>query len=112
MDETYEKMIFANNLKHYMEIHDENMIELAKYMGVAKSSVSAWCNGLKIPRMDKIEKLSSHYGITKSMLLEESPLNSSKEKLLNLINIMPDDALDKILDYAELLLLQQKHSSD
>lgn len=111
MEETYEKNIFATNLKHYMELNNENMIELAKFMGVAKSSVSAWCNGLKIPRMDKIEKLSAHYGITKSMLLDERSLSTAKEKLINIINLMPDDALDKILDYAELLLLQQTHSN-
>lgn len=110
-NDVYEKKIFANNLKHYMGINGENSIELAAFMGVTKAAVSAWTNGQKIPRMDKMEKLAAHYGITKSMLLEDRGGSDRQERLIRILRMLPDESLDKILDYAELLL-QHKHKED
>lgn len=111
-NEGYEKKIFANNLRHYMDMNGENQNDLAAFMCVTKAAVSSWTNGQKIPRMDKMEKLAAHYGITKSMLLEDRSGSDRQERLIKILRMLPDESLDKILDYAELLLLQHNRKED
>lgn len=69
---TYEtKRIFGKNLSRYIDIRGITQLELAEKIGVATSSVSYWCNGEKMPRMDKIEMIADYLGVTKSDLLED-----------------------------------------
>ena len=69
---TYEtKRIFGNNLSNILEAKGITQLELANALNVATSSVSYWCNGEKMPRMDKIELIAGYLGVTKSELLEE-----------------------------------------
>ena len=53
-----------------MQKHGEKQTDIAKLLGVSKSTVSEYCKGQQMPRMDKIEMLSVHYGVLKSELLE------------------------------------------
>ena len=70
---TYEtKRIFGNNLSRILDNKGITQLELATEIKVATSSVSYWCNGEKMPRMDKIELIAEFLGVTKSDLLEES----------------------------------------
>lgn len=62
---------FSKNLLYYMKQKGLSGVEVSKIAGVSKQAVSAWCNGLKIPRMDKIELLANYFGIQKSDLIEE-----------------------------------------
>ena len=72
---TYEldiqKEIFSKNLKRFLERADKNQTDLQKYMKVSSSTVSYWMNGIKMPRMDKIQSICNWLGIQKSDLLEE-----------------------------------------
>lgn len=69
---TYEtKRIFGNNLSNILDAKGITQVELANEIKVATSSVSYWCNGEKMPRMDKIEMIAEFLCVTKSDLLEE-----------------------------------------
>ena len=72
---TYEtKSIFGKNLSKIIDrTEDMTQLKLAKLMNVSPSSVSSWCNGEKMPRMDKIEWLVDYFKISKSDLLELKP---------------------------------------
>lgn len=72
MNEYDTKKIFSKNLSRVLSENGMTQAELASEMGVAASSVSAWCNGDKMPRMDKIEWISKKFNISKSELLEEN----------------------------------------
>ena len=85
------KDIFAKNLKKYLEINGKNQVDLTNYMGVSPSTVSDWCNGAKMPRMDKIQAICNWLQVEKSDLLEEH-----NEELSYYIN---DDAKE----YAQFL---------
>lgn len=75
---TYEtKRIFGQNLTRLLSAKNENQRQLAEAMEVAPSSVSSWCNGEKMPRMNKIEWLVEHFGVTKSDLLESKTEQSN-----------------------------------
>ena len=69
-DEEY-KIIFSKNLLHFLEINQKSQADLCKYIGVSSATVSDWCNGKKMPRMDKIQS------ICKSDLLEKHSDKSS-----------------------------------
>ncbi len=46
-------------------------------MGVSYQAVSTWENGLKMPRMGVIEKLSDFFGVPKSQIMGWEPQESS-----------------------------------
>ena len=66
------KKIFGNNLNRFLQQNGHTKKELANYMGVSTSTVSDWCNGNKYPRMDKVEKIASWFGVLKSQLTEDT----------------------------------------
>lgn len=63
--------IFSKNLKYYMNLNNITRSELAQELGVSFTTVSNWVKGYKLPRMDKVEKISAFFHIQKSDLLED-----------------------------------------
>ena len=63
--------IFAENLRWYMDEARKTQTEIAAVAGVSSPAVSDWLHAKKMPRMDKIERLASFFGIQKSDLLEK-----------------------------------------
>lgn len=68
---TYDKQIFAANLRRLMREHNERQVDVARLLDVTKSSVSAYCSGEQMPRMDKLEQLAQHYGVSRAALIME-----------------------------------------
>lgn len=71
-EESY-KMIFSKNLNHYMKVNDKTQSDLVNDLNFNKSAVSTWCNGTRLPRMDKVEILAQYFNINRSDLIEEKP---------------------------------------
>lgn len=65
------KNIFASNLQRYMEINGKSRKDVSEAIGVSYYTFTDWVKGKKYPRMDKVEKLASYFGILKSDLIEE-----------------------------------------
>ena len=84
---TYDKRLFAENLRSLMERNREKQADIARMLGVSKSTVSSYCAALQMPRMDKLEQLAHHYGVSRSALLgEEGELSARAEALLRALN--------------------------
>ena len=47
------KMVFADNLKSYLNAKGLTQLDLANYMGCSSSTVSDWCKGASIPALIK-----------------------------------------------------------
>lgn len=77
MGETDYKEIFSRNLKKYMELNNKTQADIINDLGLSSSTVSNWCTGQKLPRMNKIEMLANYFGINKSDLIE----NNENEQL-------------------------------
>lgn len=75
MTKEEQQKIFANNLKYYLSINELMQKDVANAIGVSHQLFSKWCNGGCIPRMDKIEKLATYFGISKSDLIDEKDLS-------------------------------------
>lgn len=69
-EESYQK-IFSKNLNYYMALNDKSQTDLVNDLGFNKSAVSTWCNGTRLPRMDKVEILARYFNINRSDLIEE-----------------------------------------
>ncbi len=71
MPEDIYKKIFSKNLNYYMELNKKTQTDLINDLGFDKSAVSTWCNGTRLPRMDKIEILAKYFNVNRSDLIEE-----------------------------------------
>lgn len=69
-DETIRK-IFSRNLKRLLELNDKQAADIVNDLGIPFSTVSNWINGLKMPRMGKIELLADYLHCEKSDLIED-----------------------------------------
>lgn len=72
-----QKQIFADNLNYLMQRFGKTQIDIISDLGINKSTISTWCNGLKMPRMGTIQTLAEYFGVTKSDLIEEREKQSS-----------------------------------
>lgn len=87
--------IFSRRLRYYMSIHDISQKELAEQLGVGTTSVYNWCNGIKSPRMDKVDRMCKIFGCRLSDLMESAPaaaplqLTPLEEKIITRYRISP-----------------------
>lgn len=80
MSDAEYKRIFSKKLKYYMDLTGKQQTDLINDLKIGQSTVSSWCTGEKLPRMNKIQMLADYFGITKSDLLEENPQLSKKDE--------------------------------
>ena len=112
MPEYETKKTFAENLSRLLERNNITQIELAKRMQVAASTVSSWCSGEKMPRMDKVEMLAKYFGCLISDLIEEeknspqkSELSDKKKEFIQKIEKMSDAQIERL---EQILALVEK----
>jgi len=71
MSEEKSRIIFSNNLKRLLELNHKQPADIVRDLGIPFSTVSNWINGLKMPRMGKIEMLAEYLHCEKSDLIED-----------------------------------------
>ena len=71
MDEQKFNLIFARNLRSFLSINKMTQVELAKKLNVGTTSVYNWCNGIKLPRMDKVDKMCDLFSCRRSDLITD-----------------------------------------
>lgn len=96
-----ENRIFALNLNNQLAAHQKNQADLAKELKVSTASVAYWCNGQKMPRMDKVQAICDWLMIKKSDLLEEH--DTEDEMILVEIHKMDPKMRAYVLDYLKLI---------
>lgn len=113
------KMVFSDNLKYYLSELNLTQVDLTNYMQVSSSTVSDWCNGKKLPRMDKIQKICEWMRITRDDLLESRELMLTRESLtsrekyvLQMFDRLNQDGQQKATEYIEDLAGNDKYKKD
>lgn len=89
MSENEYKKIFSKNLRYYMNKNNKKQSDLINDLGFSSSTISNWCTGEKLPRMDKVQILADYFHINKSDLLEDKPTSNEEETYY-----LNDDARD------------------
>ena len=109
-----------------MKKNEKTQSDLINDLGFNKSAVSTWCNGTRLPRMDKVELLAQYFKISRSDLMEEKSqdnsfsltarderdiekiINQTREKLVSQEGLMFDgdpaspEAIDSILSAIQI----------
>lgn len=83
MSDDYYKKLFSKNLKRYMDLNGKTQIDIVKDLGINKSAISTWCNGTRLPRMDKVDMLAKYLHCKRSDLIEEKNPETTEEYYLN-----------------------------
>ena len=96
--------VFSKRLRYYLSEYNMTQAELAKRLGVGTTSVYNWCNGLKTPRMDKVDAMCEHPTLTPRDEKDiEKIIEHTREQLLSQEGLMFDgdpaspEAVDSIL---------------
>lgn len=70
---------FSRALTYYISIRGKTQQDLINDLHYSSSTVSQWCTGKNIPRMDRIETIATYLGIDKTDLLRD-PVIFSQQK--------------------------------
>lgn len=62
--------IIAKNLRRIMLRANKTQADLSRELGIGKTTISAWMNGVNVPRMDKIDMLCNYFGCTRADIME------------------------------------------
>ena len=90
MSEIEMKKIVSANLARYMNRKGITQAQIAEYLKVSESSVSYWCQGKALPRMDKIDKMCELFQCKRSDLMTMPSDTNPKEALLQAAFDDPD----------------------
>lgn len=63
---------FSKKLCQYLAINEMTQLELSKQVSVSAATVSEWCSGKKMPRIEKIDRICTIFGINRSDLIENT----------------------------------------
>ena len=101
------KMIFANNLKRYLQLTGKTQKEVAAAIGVTTGNFCDWMNCRSYPRMEKLQALADYFGIKKADLLEELTEDEDElddQKILELFHQVPKEKRAEAIALCESVL--------
>lgn len=105
------KDVMAANIQYYMDLHGEDRLDVCNALGFKYTTFCDWVNAKTYPRIDKIELMALHWGISKADLVEPRevrPANIAKSKFYPVVGTIaagsPILAEQNIDDYIELNL--------
>lgn len=101
------KKIFSKNLNYYMDLKGKTQTDIINDLDINKSAISSWCNGTRLPRMNKVELLANYLGINKSDLLEGSTGDNNYFEFIS-----EDDAMFPLLDIGDIALIYKQNTID
>jgi len=97
--------IFRKNLLNCLTKNNMTQGDIASKVGVSKSTVSMWCNGLTKPRGTTLVKLAKCLSVTPAMLLSENDtfFLLDEEKLLHDFRMLSPKGKEKAMERMEEL---------
>lgn len=110
MQEPDFRPLFAKNLNHLLKMNNMTQAEFAERMHVSTATASNWSKGIKLPRMDKVDKMCSIFGCLRSDLLEDKGYLQGKKKTKGIVIPVlgrvaagiPIEAIEDIIDTEEI----------
>ena len=91
------RTILARNLQKYMDEKGKSRNDICHDLRFKYSTFSDWCNGVKYPRIDKIEILANYFCIEISDLIEEKQpsdfegLLEKNQRLIDWFRSLPEE---------------------
>ena len=102
-----ERIIFAENLQRLMDERGKSRNDLSFETGIKYATICEWLNKRKYPRIDKVQLLADHFGVSKTDLIEKrstvSPVKSHRIPVLGSVPAgIPLEAIEDIVDYEDI----------
>ena len=63
---------FAHLLKYYLRFNEMSQVDLVNALGYDKSTVSGWCSGTRVPKLDTIIDIANYLHVDPGNLIIES----------------------------------------
>lgn len=108
MTDIEQKKIFSKNLNYYLSKVNKTQREVADAISVSPQTFNTWCQGIALPRMEKVQRLADYFHIEKSDLIDERTEQPSSPKS-NIVKILgrvaagiPLEAITDIVDEEEI----------
>ena len=105
-DNKYKK-IFSKNLNYYMTVKGKTQTDIINDLDINKSAISSWCNGTRLPRMNKVQLLADYFSINVSDLIEGSCDNNNYFEFIS-----EDDSMFPLLDVGDIALIYKQNIID
>lgn len=103
-DDKYKK-IFSKNLNYYMNLKGKTQTDLIIDLNINKSAISSWCNGTRLPRMNKVQLLANYFNINVSDLIEGGCEDNNYFEF-----VCEDDAMFPLLDIGDIALIYKRNT--
>ena len=100
-------MGFSENIKNLRKEHNLTQEQLGKIAGVSDGAVSTWENGKAFPRIGAIERMSKHFGISKSEIIEDRDIRLAI--YFEMLGKLDDTDLARIGERIETMLEADKY---
>lgn len=103
--------IFSERLRFYLNKYEITQLELSKRLGVGTTSVYNWCNGIKTPRMDKVDAMCEIFHCKRSDLMEDKSEEAKPTTLAAHFtgDEYTEEELDEIKKFAEFVKSKRKN---
>lgn len=103
--------VFASNLRRLMQSKGKDRMQVCADLNFKYTTFANWYNGVKYPRIDKIEMLANYFGVAKSELIERSPEEKApaperderEREIMEIFEKLPDKEKEKFVQLARLL---------
>lgn len=101
-----------------MNLRNKAQIDIINDLGFDKSAVSTWCNGTRLPRMDKIDALADYFGVTRADLIEDKTTSLDQQlspesiEILERYDKLNNIGKEKLRDYADDLSCNPKYTEN
>lgn len=70
---------FAELLKYYLALNHKTQADMVKDMNIDKSTISCWCNGSRVPKLDTIIDIANYLNVEPGDLIIKTDENSAPE---------------------------------
>ena len=90
-----------------MTLKNKTQTDIINDLDINKSAISSWCNGTRLPRMNKVQLLADYLNINVSDLIEGSCDNNNYFEFIS-----EDDSMYPILDIGDIALIYKQNVID
>lgn len=72
MSDEKSKQIFSKRINFFMRLKGIKQSDIVRDLNLNSSTVSNWCQGIMIPRMDKLKLLADYLGVSIGDLVDDN----------------------------------------
>lgn len=101
---------FSKKLCKLLNLNNKNQMDLINDLGFSSSTVSSWCNGLRVPRMDKMKILANYFNVPLNFFFDEdltkesnSYITDNETKLISSYRKLNKQGKEKAIERVEEL---------